>query len=147
MTAARSCTKAAYSPSVSQRAPAREDSACGQAGNVAVDAGGRHVVEFGHHLAGGQFPAVEERLNDAQPYRMQQELSARHDPGNSSHSLILLTATTAVLVLRFEMLCLQQLAQTPDEQLRVFTRPGWILLIVLFIPVGGLLYLAAGRWQ
>jgi hypothetical protein len=61
--------------------------------------------------------------------------------------LALLAAAAALLVLRFEQLCLRELAQTPDEQLRLFTRPGWTVLIVFFIPLGGLLYLTAGRWQ
>jgi hypothetical protein len=53
----------------------------------------------------------------------------------------------AVLLLHFEQLCLQQLAQTRDAQLRLFTGPGWTVLIVFFIPAGGLVHLAAGRWQ
>ncbi len=61
--------------------------------------------------------------------------------------LALLAVTAAVLVLRFEQLCLRQLAQTPDDQLRLFTRPGWTVLIVFFIPIGGMLYLTASRWQ
>lgn len=67
----------------------------------------------------------------------------------SAQSLViaLLVVAVATLVLRFELLCLRELAQTPDDQLRLFTRTGWITLIVFCIPLGGILYLTAGRWQ
>jgi len=67
----------------------------------------------------------------------------------SAQSLViaLVVVAVAALVLRFEQLCLRDLAGTPEDQLRLFTRTGWITLIVLCIPVGGILYLTAGRWR
>jgi uncharacterized protein YjeT (DUF2065 family) len=41
--------------------------------------------------------------------------------------------------------CLADLARTPDEQLRVFPKMAWALLIVATIPVGGMLYLMYGK--
>lgn len=61
--------------------------------------------------------------------------------------LVLLVAVAAVAVFRFERTCLSDLARTPDERLRHFTRQGWIALIILGIPFGGILYLRAGKWQ
>ncbi len=60
--------------------------------------------------------------------------------------IALLVVAAAIVVVRFERLCLQELAQTPEYQLRLFTRTGWITLIVLCIPFGGLLFMSAGRW-
>ncbi len=67
----------------------------------------------------------------------------------SAQSLViaLVVVAFAALVLRFELLCLRELAQTPDEQLRLFTRTGWTTLIVFCIPLGGILYMTAGRWR
>jgi hypothetical protein len=41
--------------------------------------------------------------------------------------------------------CLADLARTPDEQLRMFPRMAWALLIVLTVPLGGVLYLMYGK--
>ncbi len=49
------------------------------------------------------------------------------------------------VVARFEQRCLQQLADTPDNELALFSRQGWIMLIVFFIPIGGMLFLLRGR--
>jgi hypothetical protein len=56
-------------------------------------------------------------------------------------------AAAIVVVVRFEEFCLQDLAQTPDYELRLFTRRGWTALIVVWIPIGGLLYLSVGKWR
>lgn len=61
--------------------------------------------------------------------------------------IALLVVVGAAVVVRFEQSCLRELAQTPEYQLRLFTRTGWITLIVLCIPFGGLLFMSAGRWQ
>lgn len=64
-----------------------------------------------------------------------------------SVALALIIVAAVALVLRFELLCLRDLAATPDDQLLLLTRTGWSALIVLCIPVGGMLYLSAGRWR
>ena len=63
--------------------------------------------------------------------------------------VLVVGAAVAVLVItvvvRFERACLQELADTPDAQLAYFSRQGWQLLIVFFIPLGGMLFLFRGR--
>lgn len=49
------------------------------------------------------------------------------------------------LVVRFEMFCLHDLADTPDWQLRGLDRRGWTLVTLLSIPLGGVLYLYCGK--
>lgn len=61
--------------------------------------------------------------------------------------IALVVVAAVALVLRFEQLSLRDLAATPDEQLRLFTRAGWVTVIVLCIPAGGMLYLSAGSWR
>ena len=58
---------------------------------------------------------------------------------------VALVAVVVVAVLRFEVFCLGDLAGTPDVQLRYLTRTGWLVLIVLCIPLGGILYLYQGK--
>jgi hypothetical protein len=53
-----------------------------------------------------------------------------------------IVAAALVSVVRFEQLCLRDLAQTPDNQLRLFTRAGRTALILILIPPSGLF---AGR--
>jgi hypothetical protein len=50
-----------------------------------------------------------------------------------------------IMVVRFEMFCLRDLAQTVDADLQHLTRQGWIVLIVLAIPLGGMVYLYGGK--
>lgn len=57
----------------------------------------------------------------------------------------LLVVVVVVVVVRFERLCLQQLADTPDDELTYFSRQGWLMLIVFVIPFGGMLFLLRGR--
>ena len=45
----------------------------GQQRDVAVQAPGGNIVEFGGELSGGQRPVAEERLDNAQPHRVQQQ--------------------------------------------------------------------------
>jgi hypothetical protein len=59
--------------------------------------------------------------------------------------LVALLAAAAVVVIRFERVCLQDLAQTPDRDLQLLTRQAWTALILVLIPVGGLLYLATAK--
>jgi hypothetical protein len=50
-----------------------------------------------------------------------------------------------VVVVRFELFCLDDLARTPDVELQLLTRTGWLVLILLFVPVGGVVYLYRGK--
>lgn len=61
--------------------------------------------------------------------------------------LIIAAAAVGALiaVVRFERLCLSELADTADLELQLFTRQGWTALIVLAIPLGGIAFLYAGR--
>ncbi len=52
-----------------------------------------------------------------------------------------------ILVVRFELFCLRDLAHTADAELRYLTRAGWIALIALVIPLGGAMYLYAGKFR
>lgn len=58
---------------------------------------------------------------------------------------VALVAVVVVAALRFEVFCLDDLAGTPDVRLRYLTRAGWLVLIVLCIPLGGVLYLYRGK--
>ena len=58
---------------------------------------------------------------------------------------VALVAVVVVAALRFEVFCLDDLAGTPDVQLQYLTRSGWLVLIVLCIPLGGILYLYRGK--
>jgi len=66
------------------------------------------------------------------------------DPAQLALLVAVLVAAAAVVV-RFERLCLQDLAQTPDRDLQLLTRQTWTALIVVLIPIGGLLYLATAK--
>ena len=50
-----------------------------------------------------------------------------------------------VAIARFELLCLHDLNETADTELRYLTRSGWLAAIVLVIPIGGIAYLYIGR--
>jgi hypothetical protein len=50
-----------------------------------------------------------------------------------------------VMLSRFEMFCLRDLAETADADLQYLTRQGWMLLILLVIPLGGIMYLYRGK--
>ncbi len=56
-----------------------------------------------------------------------------------------IAAAAIVTIVRFEVLCLRDLADTPDADLRYLTRTGWLTAIVLAIPIGGIAYLYNGR--
>lgn len=66
---------------------------------------------------------------------------------NVAAALIIAAVAVAALtaVVRFEQLCLGELADTADFELQLFTRQGWTALIVLAIPLGGIAFLSAGR--
>ena len=58
---------------------------------------------------------------------------------------IVLVVAVFGLALWFAGSCLADLARTPEDQLRVFPRLAWAVLIVVTIPLGGVLYLLYGR--
>jgi hypothetical protein len=59
--------------------------------------------------------------------------------------LIAVIVVVAWTVARFAVFCLTDLARTEDWQLRYFTRKGWVIFILLSIPLGGILYLVYGK--
>jgi hypothetical protein len=59
--------------------------------------------------------------------------------------LLLLIGLVVFVVMRFEAVCLSDLASRPDYQLRTLNRQGWLVCILFLIPVGGVLYLLYGR--
>ncbi|HET6210176.1 MAG TPA: hypothetical protein VFD94_07330 [Jatrophihabitans sp.] len=62
-----------------------------------------------------------------------------------SVAVVLVVAVCAVAIVRFEVLCIRDLAGRSEQELNYLTRTGWAALIVLFIPIGGLCYLYYGR--
>ena len=58
---------------------------------------------------------------------------------------IFVVAIAALLIGRFELLCLRDLHEASDADLHYLTRSGWFAAIVLAIPIGGIAYLAYGR--
>ena len=61
------------------------------------------------------------------------------------YALLGLVAIAVVVVVRFELRCLRDLAQRSEEELRYLTRTGWTVVIALVIPIGGICYLYYGR--
>lgn len=59
--------------------------------------------------------------------------------------IAVLVAVGVVVAVRFELFCLRDLAETPDQQLRYFTRQGWTAVIIVSIPLGGIFYFYAGK--
>jgi uncharacterized membrane protein YjgN (DUF898 family) len=55
--------------------------------------------------------------------------------------IAVLVIAAVIIVARFEMFCLRDLTQTADSDLQYLTRQGWIVLIVVAIPLGGIVYL------
>ncbi|MDQ2749939.1 MAG: hypothetical protein M3Y44_10540 [Actinomycetota bacterium] len=59
-----------------------------------------------------------------------------------------LVAVAAVVVIaRFELFCLRELARVGDADLQYLTRRAWGVAIILMIPLGGLAFLSFGRPQ
>lgn len=59
--------------------------------------------------------------------------------------IALLVVVCMVPIVRFEMLCLKDLAQRSDQELSYLTRAGWTTAIAIAIPLGGIFYLSFGR--
>jgi hypothetical protein len=60
-------------------------------------------------------------------------------------ALLLVLAICLVAIVRFELLCLRDLAGRRDHELNHLNRAGWTVLIAVFIPIGGICYLYLGR--
>ena len=52
-----------------------------------------------------------------------------------------------VIIARFELLCLRELARSSDADLLYLTRAAWAAAIILMIPLGGIAFLYRGRLQ
>ena len=76
-------------------------------------------------------------------YRRQRRLTMKEN-SMSPVTLVLLVAVLALAVW-FAWTCLADLAQTSDDQLALFPKMAWAVLIVVTIPLGGLLYLIYGK--
>lgn len=63
----------------------------------------------------------------------------------SEYALLGLIAIGALLIVRFEVLCLRDVAHRSDWELRYLTRTGWFIVIAFVIPLGGICYLWYGR--
>jgi len=60
------------------------------------------------------------------------------------HELVIVAVLVAVAgIVRFEMFCLDDILHA--EYVRVLSRPAWIALCLLTIPLGGVFYLIYGR--
>jgi NADH:ubiquinone oxidoreductase subunit 6 (subunit J) len=58
---------------------------------------------------------------------------------------VLVVLTAVIVVARFEVICLRDLAATADADLRYLTRQAWVVVILLAVPVGGILYFYGGK--
>lgn len=65
----------------------------------------------------------------------------------SPTSAVILLAGLAVLavIVRYMLLLLKDLAETPDSHLLLLTRAGWTVAIICTFPVGWFLYLTRGK--
>jgi len=63
----------------------------------------------------------------------------------SQYALLGLLAIAVVVIVRFEVFCLRDVARRGDWELRYLTRTGWFVVVALVIPLGGICYLWYGR--
>ncbi|HET6154604.1 MAG TPA: PLDc N-terminal domain-containing protein [Marmoricola sp.] len=63
----------------------------------------------------------------------------------SSSSPSLATSLVLVLALLFWGYCLYDFTQTDEREIRTFTRPVWLVVLVLGSVVGGVAWMALGR--
>ncbi len=63
----------------------------------------------------------------------------------SVYPLLALVAFAVVAIVRFELFCLRDLARRGDPELRHLNRAGWLVVIAVVIPLGGICYLCYGR--
>jgi heme/copper-type cytochrome/quinol oxidase subunit 4 len=60
-------------------------------------------------------------------------------------AVALVVAVAVVAIVRFELLCFQDLSRRRDAELNYLSRAGWAVMIAVVIPIGGLVYLVCGR--
>jgi hypothetical protein len=65
--------------------------------------------------------------------------------GPAAALIAFLAVVAIVVVVRFEVFCLRELARADDYQLLHLTRRGWTVAILFSIPFGGMAYLLFGR--
>ena len=65
--------------------------------------------------------------------------------GPAAALIAFLAVMVIVVVVRFEVFCLRELAKADDYQLLHLTRRGWTVAILFSIPFGGMAYLLFGR--
>jgi hypothetical protein len=58
---------------------------------------------------------------------------------------VVVVLAAVITVVRFETVCVRDLAGTRDADLQYLTRAGWLVCILFAIPVGGILYLYRGK--
>ncbi len=59
--------------------------------------------------------------------------------------IAIIAAVCVVAVARFELICFQDLAKHRDDELGLLSRSGWMVVIAVVIPLGGVFYLFYGR--
>lgn len=57
----------------------------------------------------------------------------------------LVTLLPVLFAFGFWAYCLADFARTPEAELRTYSRPVWVLILVLLNIVGGVLWLTLGR--
>lgn len=65
--------------------------------------------------------------------------------GPAAALIAFLAVVVIVVVVRFEVFCLNELASAEDNELVYLTRRGWTVAILFSIPFGGMAYLLFGR--
>lgn len=60
-------------------------------------------------------------------------------------AILVIVAICLVAIVRFEFVCLRDLASRRDHELNYLNRTGWTVLIAMLIPIGGICYLYLGR--
>jgi len=62
-------------------------------------------------------------------------------------STVMLLGGLAVfaVIVRYMLLLLKDLAETPDSHLLLLTRAGWTVAIICTFPIGWILYLTRGK--
>jgi hypothetical protein len=59
--------------------------------------------------------------------------------------IAVLVIAAVVVIARFEVFCLRELARAGDADLQYLTRRAWAAAIILLIPLGGVAFLYCGR--
>lgn len=59
----------------------------------------------------------------------------------------LIVAALAAMIIRIDIVLLNDLAATPDQHLLLLTRTGWAAAIIFLFPIGAILYLRFGKMR